>query len=105
MNLNLKEKIKDFVRSQGVDVVGLAGRDRLVGPPSLDPTYSMKGATSIVSMVTPMDQGAIYDYLDKKSAVPHNVDQLKENQRMFRVSEMVATIRFRLMRTAVWDAA
>jgi hypothetical protein len=90
MNLSLEEKIKDFVRNQGVDVVGLAGPDRLDGPPSLDPTYTMRGAKSIVSMVTPMDQGAIYDYLGKKSAVPHNVDQLKKNQRMFRVSEMVA---------------
>ena len=71
-------------------MVGLAGPDRLDGPPSLDPTYTLKGAKSIVSMVLPMDQGAINDYLGKKSAVPHNVDQLKENQRMFRVSEMVA---------------
>jgi hypothetical protein len=90
MSPNLEEKIKDFVHSQGVDLVGLAGPDRLEGPPSLDPTYTMKGARSIVSMVTPMDRGAIYDYLGKKSDVPHNVDQLKENQRMFRVSEMVA---------------
>ena len=90
MNLNTEEKIKDFVRSQGVELVGLAGPDRLEGPPSLDPTYTLKGAKSIVSMVLPMNQGAIHDYLGKKSDVPHNVDQLKENQRMFRVSEMVA---------------
>ena len=60
MNLNLEEKIKDFVRSLGVDLVGLAGPDRLDGPPSLDPTYTLKGARSIVSLVLPMDQGAIY---------------------------------------------
>jgi hypothetical protein len=53
MNLNLEEKIKDFVRGQGVDVVGLAGPDRLDGPPSLDPTYTLKGAKSIVAMVMP----------------------------------------------------
>ena len=85
-----EQKINDYMRSQGVEVVGLAGPDRLDGPPSLDPTYTLKGAKSIVSMVLPMDQEAIHDYLGKKSASPHNVDQLKENQRMFRVSEMVA---------------
>jgi len=34
-----EQKIKEYVRSQGVEVVGLAGPDRLEGPPSLDPTY------------------------------------------------------------------
>jgi hypothetical protein len=90
MKSNLEKKIKDFVLSQGVEMVGLAGPDRLDGPPSLDTTYTMKGAKSIVSMVIPMDQGAIQDYFGKKSAVPHNVDQLKQNQRMFRISKIVA---------------
>jgi hypothetical protein len=49
----------------------------------------MKGAKSIVSMAIPMDQEAIHDYMGKKSPVPHNVDQIKENQRMFRISETV----------------
>ena len=51
MNQNVEAKIKDFVRDQGVDVVGLAGPDRLDGPPSLDPTYTLRGAKSIVSLV------------------------------------------------------
>jgi len=90
MNLSLEQKIKEYVHSQGVEVVGLAGPDRLDGPPSLDPTYTMKGARSIVSMAIPMDQIAIHDYMGKKSDAPHVVDQIKMNQRMFRVSEMVA---------------
>ena len=90
MNLSLEQKIKEYVHNQGVEVVGLAGPDRLDGPPSLDPTYTMKGARSIVSMAIPMDQIAIHDYMGKKSDAPHVVDQIKMNQRMFRVSEMVA---------------
>jgi hypothetical protein len=35
---SLESKIKDFVAEQGVEVVGLAGPERLDGPPSLDPT-------------------------------------------------------------------
>jgi len=86
----LEEKIKAFVKSQGVELVGVAGPDRLDGPPSLDPTYTMKGARSIVSMALPMDPEGVYDYLGKKSYVPHNIDQLKQNRRMNGISEMVA---------------
>ncbi|MGE5378634.1 MAG: hypothetical protein ACM3XO_26570 [Bacteroidota bacterium] len=90
MTQTLEEKIKEFVRSQGVEVVGVAGPDRLDGPPSLDPTYTLKGARSIISMAIPMNADAVHDYMGKKTPVPHNVDQLKENQRMFKISEMVA---------------
>ena len=57
---NLEEKIKDYVRSQGVNVAGIAGPERLDGPPSLDPTYTMRGAKSIVSLAMPMNVEDIY---------------------------------------------
>ena len=87
---NLEEKIKDFVRKQGVEVVGIAGPDRLDGPPSLDPTYTMKGARSIISMAIPMNTDAIYKFLGKQSSVPHNLDQTRMNTRLHRVSALVA---------------
>lgn len=90
MGTTLEEKIKDYVHSLGVEVVGLAGPERLDGPPSLDPTYTLKGAKSIVSMAVPMESEAIHDYMGKKSPVPHHMDQFQQNQRMFRISEMVA---------------
>ena len=86
----LEQKIKDFVRGQRVDVAGVAGPERLDGPPSMDPTYTMRGARSIVCMAMPMDVGAIYDFLAKRSPAPHNIDQLKGNQRMHRVSKNLA---------------
>ena len=61
MGTTLEEKIKDYVHSLGVEVVGLAGPERLDGPPSLDPTYTLKGAKSIVSMAVPMESEAIHD--------------------------------------------
>jgi len=82
----LEDRIKDFVRDQGVGIVGVAGPDRLDGPPSLDPTYTMKGARSVVAFAIPMDVDAIHDYLGKKSAASHNLDQLKGNQRVNRIS-------------------
>jgi len=38
----LEQKIKDFAKEQGIELVGIAGPDRLDEPPSLDPAYTMK---------------------------------------------------------------
>ncbi|MBU1671932.1 MAG: hypothetical protein KKF41_14225 [Actinobacteria bacterium] len=85
-----EEEIKEYARSRGVDIVGVAGPDRLSGPPSLDPAYTMKGARSIVSMALPMDVEAIYAFLSKETPTPHNLDQLLGNQRMRSCCEQVA---------------
>lgn len=86
----VEQKIKAFAREQGVPVVGVAGPERLDGPPSLDPTYTMRGARSIVSLALPMDVPAIEAFLAKKSPAPHNLDQLRMNQQLHRVSSFVA---------------
>ena len=100
--MGLELEIKEFVRGQGVDVVGVAGPERLGGPPSLDAGYTMKGARSVVSMATPMDVDAIYAFLSKKSPSPHNVDQLHSNQRIHRVArDLAAFIRSQGYRAAV----
>lgn len=87
---SLEERIKEYVRGQGIEVVGVAGPDRLDGPPSLDPTYTMRGAKSIVTMALPMRVDAIYAFLSKKSPTPHNLDQVLGNQRMHRVIRSLA---------------
>jgi len=87
----IEDRIKDFVKSQGVEVVGIAGPDRLDGPPSLDPTYTLKGARSIVSMAMPMNVDAIYKFLGKESNSLHNLDQTRMNTRMHRLAARVAT--------------
>jgi hypothetical protein len=40
----LEQEIKDFVKRMDVDIVGIAGPERLNGPPSMDPTHIEKGA-------------------------------------------------------------
>lgn len=86
----VEEKIKDFVNKQGVDVVGVAGPERLNGPPSLDPTYTMNGAKSIISLAAPMNVDAIYDFLYKKCQTAHNIDQLIWNQKLHHISSLTA---------------
>jgi len=39
---NLEKRIKDYAREQGVKLVGVAGPERLDGPPSMDPSYTLR---------------------------------------------------------------
>lgn len=80
--MTLEQEIKDFMNSIGVKVVGVAGPGRFDGPPSLDPEYIMKGAKSIVCFALPLDVQDIYDFLSKKSAIPHNLDVIRVHQRL-----------------------
>lgn len=88
--MTLETDIKDFARKAGASLVGIAGPERLSGPPSIDPAFTLPGARSIISMVIPMNVPAIYDFLGKKSSGPHNIDQIKSCQRMYRLSNAVA---------------
>ena len=87
---SLEQKIKAFVKDRGIEVVGLAGPDRLSGPPSLNPAYTLRGARSIISMALPMNVDAIYDFLGKKSPAPHSLDQIVMGQKLFRTATSLA---------------
>ncbi|MGD0278544.1 MAG: hypothetical protein ABSC11_04480 [Smithella sp.] len=86
----LEEDIRNFLRNQGVGVIGIAGPERLDGPPSLDPAYTMRGAKSIISFAMPMNVDAIYDFLSKKTPVTHNTDQLIINQKIHHIAGRLA---------------
>ena len=79
----IEEKIKGFLRERGITLMGIAGPERWKnGPPSIDPTYILPGAKSIIAWAVPFNAPAIYDFLSKKSPGPHNFDQLKLAQRI-----------------------
>lgn len=86
----LEENIKGFAKKAGAALVGVAGPGRFDGPPSLDPTFEMPGAKSIVSLAVPLSAGAIYDFMGKVSPIPHNLDQAKMNHKMNRLTREVA---------------
>ena len=86
----IEENIRSFLKNQGVQVIGMAGPERLDGPPSLDPTYTMRGAKSIVCFAMSMDVSAIYDFLSKKTPVTHNTDQLIGNQKIHHIAKRLA---------------
>jgi len=87
---NIEESIREFALKAGAGLVGIAGPERLDGPPSLDPGYTLRGAKSVVSLVLPMNVPAIYDFLGKKSSGPHNIDQARMNQRVHRIAAEIA---------------
>jgi len=87
---DIEEDIRSFLKNQGVQVIGMAGPERLDGPPSLDPTYTMRGAKSIISFALPMDMNAIYEFLSKKTPVTHNTDQLIGNQKIHHIAKRLA---------------
>ena len=60
-----EKEIKDFLKNQGVALSGIAGPERLKGPPSLDVNYTLSGGRSIISMALPMNVNAIDDFLGK----------------------------------------
>jgi epoxyqueuosine reductase QueG len=89
--MNIEEKIKSIARATHDRLlVGVAGPGRFDGPPSVDPTYTLPGAKSIVSIAIPMYVPAIYEFFSKKTPLTHNADQLHGNQAVFRISEIIA---------------
>ncbi len=87
---SIEQNIKSFLKGQGIEVCGIAGPERLDGPPSLDPSYTMRGAKSIISFAMSMDVDAIYDFLSKKTPVTHNIDQMIRNQKVRHIAERLA---------------
>jgi len=91
--LQLEETIKNAARDLGVAVVGIAGSERFQsGPPSIDLDYSLKGARSFVSLVLPMDTGAIDEFLSKSSPAPHNLDQYRSYQKLLGIGHKLAEV-------------
>ena len=69
--MTLETEIKNYLRDLGVEVVGLAGPGRFDGPPSLDPAFVLDSAKSTITFALPNDVPVIYDFLSKKSGIPH----------------------------------
>ncbi len=78
--------MKDFAKSIGVDLVGVAGPDQLDGPPSTDAGYILRGGKSCVSFALPQNVDAIYDFLSKKGKTYLNIDRMKVAQLTNRTS-------------------
>jgi len=90
--LTLEQEIREFMYQEGIeeDMMGFAGPGRFDGPPSLDPTYVLKGAKSIISYAMPYAAEPIYDYLSKKTPLPHTIQLYKGNLKMMAIGRHLA---------------
>jgi hypothetical protein len=62
----IEDKVKDYAKSLGIEIVGVAGPDQLDGPPSTDAGYVVKGGKSCVALAVPLGVESIYDFFSKK---------------------------------------
>jgi len=79
--VGIEEKIKDFVKKKGIDVVGVAGPDQLDGAPSTDAGFILKGGKSCVSFAIPQSVDMIYDFFSKKGKTLRNIEKMKTEQK------------------------
>ncbi len=67
----IENQVKDYAKSLGIEVVGVAGPDQLDGPPSTDVSYVLRGGNSCVMFAVPLTVGSIYDFFAKKNKTHH----------------------------------
>ena len=62
----MEQKLKKLALDAGAGAVGIASVDRLGDHASMDPTYLLLGAQSIISIMLPLDDAIIRRYLAKE---------------------------------------
>jgi len=88
----LEQAIKDLALDRGAAAVGIAGGDRLKGPASMDPTYLLPGAKSIVSMMIPLDGGVIERYLGKEDHPAVQAHETEVYRKLYSIGEKIVAL-------------
>jgi len=90
--MSLEQEIREFMFQEGVeeDMLGFAGPGRFDGPPSLDPTYILDSAKSIICFALPYAAEPIYDYFSKKTPLRHNIQLYKGNMKVMVIGRRLA---------------
>jgi epoxyqueuosine reductase QueG len=60
------QQVVQAARDAGAEAVGIAGHERLSGPPSFDPRYLLPGARAVVSVMVSFDGQVVMDYLSRQ---------------------------------------
>ncbi|UCD83338.1 MAG: hypothetical protein JSU92_08405 [Deltaproteobacteria bacterium] len=86
----LEQAIKKLALDSGAAAVGVAGPERLTGPPSLAPTYLMPGARSIVSLMLPLDGDILSRYLGKEDFNGLQRHETEVYRKLYTIGQKVA---------------
>lgn len=88
----MENRIKDMAREHGADAVGLTGVNRLGSLPSMDPTYLLAGARSVVSVMVAYDPGITERYLGKQDRVAMQRHETERYRRLDAIARAVAAV-------------
>ncbi len=86
----MKDRIKQLARSAGAQDAGLTGVDRLGGLPSMDASYLLPGARSVVSLMVAHDADIVERYLAKQDRMAMQRHETELYRRLDRIARSVA---------------
>ncbi len=86
----MKEQIKRLALDAGAADVGIASIDRFTGGvPSMDATYALPSARSIISVMYPLDKKLIRKYLGKVDHDSYQEHETYVNRKVYRVCRII----------------
>jgi len=90
MKTNLSRQIKKLAKDEGARAVGISSIDRLTAKPSMDASYLLPGARSIVSLMLPLDGKIIRDYLGKINHDSYQHHETEVYRNLFSIGQTIA---------------
>ena len=88
----MRNQIEQLARDRGVADIGFATGARLTGPDSVDPTYLLLGAKSIISLMMPLDGEIIRDYLSKKAQKAFEEHETEVYRKLYYTGEAICNM-------------
>jgi epoxyqueuosine reductase len=88
----VEQKLKQLALSSGAGAVGISSVDRLGDLPSMDPTYLLPGARSIISIMIPLDDAIIRRYLAKEDREGLQIHETEVYRSLYSISKELAAL-------------
>jgi len=82
--------VKEIARDAGAVAVGIASVDRLTDKPSMDANYLLPGARSVVSIMLPLDDRIIRDYLGKVDRTGFQRHETETYRKLYAIGSRIA---------------
>ncbi len=84
----LESRIKEIAKKEGVALVGIASKERLLdAPASGNPEYLLPSTLSVISLAMSVDKDIVKDFLGKKDWLSHGDDRKEMARALFTISD------------------
>jgi len=88
----LELEIKRAATIEGVSDIGVAGVDRLTTKPSMNAEYLLPGAKSIISLMLPLEDKIIRDYLSKRDRSTFQHHETATYKKLYAIGEHIVNL-------------